>query len=124
MNFEQRNEIESYGLRCPPIIGWVVSRLRYITGKFAGFNLLLVVDPEGSIICFHYVCPHNRAGVLAWPGQGTLGNLVSKYHGWDGQLKSARDFDNRTLCAAHSELKKIQVETWGPWLLLCTYANT
>ena len=104
MNFEQRNEIESYRLRRP--FGWSVD---YIAGKFAGFNLLLVVDPEGSIICFHYVCPHYRAGVLAWPGQGTLGNLVSKYHGWDGQLKSARDFDNRTLCAAHSELKKIQV---------------
>ena len=118
MNFEQRNEIESYRLRCPPIIGWVVSRLRYITGKFAGFNLLLlVVDPEGSIIGFHYVCPHNRAGVLAWQ----FGVQISW---WDGQLKSARDFDNRTLCTAHSELKKIQVKTWGPWLLLCTYANT
>ena len=56
-----------------------------------------------------------------------LGNLVCKYHGWDGQLKSARDFDNNEpLCAAHSELKKIQVETWGPLVIvecLCKHMN-
>lgn len=90
----------------------------YFAGELAGFNILLVVDPEGSIVGFHNVCPH-RAGVLAWPGQGTLGNLVCKYHGWafgwDGHLKSARDFGNEEpLCAEHSELKKIRVETWGP----------
>ena len=95
----------------------------YFAGELAGFNLLLVVDPEGSIIGFHNVCPH-RAGVLAWPGLGTLGNLVCKYHGWafgwDGQLKSARDFGNdEPLCAEHSELKKIRVETWGPLVFVC-----
>lgn len=54
MNVEQRNGIESFRLRRPPdtLVGWSVD---YFTGKLAGFNLLLVVDPEGSIIGFHNV---------------------------------------------------------------------
>ena len=100
----------------------------YFADELAGFNLLLVVNPEGTIVGFHNVCPH-RAGVLAWPGQGTLGNLVCKYHGWafgwDGQLKSARDFGNdEPLCAEHSELKKIRVETWGPLVFVCLSEET
>lgn len=95
----------------------------YFAGEIAGWNLLLTVDPDGFIVGFHNVCPH-RAGVIAWPGQGTLGNLVCKYHGWafawDGSLKSARDFGNdEPLCAADSELKKIRVETWGPLVFVC-----
>jgi choline monooxygenase len=100
----------------------------YFAGEIAGFNLLLAVNPEGSIVGFHNVCPH-RAGVLAWPGQGTLGNLVCKYHGWafgwDGALKSARDFGNEEpLCAEHSELKKVRVETWGPLVFVCLSEST
>ena len=100
----------------------------YFAGELAGFNLLLVVNPEGSIVGFHNVCPH-RAGVLAWPGQGILRNLVCKYHGWafgwDGALKSARDFgNNEPLCAEHSELKKIRVETGGRLVFVCLSEST
>lgn len=100
----------------------------YFAGEIVGFNLLLAMDPEGTIVGFHNVCPH-RAGVLAWPGQGTLGNLVCKYHGWafgwDGALKSARDFGNEEpLCAEHSELKKVRVETWGPLVFVCLSEST
>jgi choline monooxygenase len=100
----------------------------YFAGEIVGFNLLLAMDPEGTIVGFHNVCPH-RAGVLAWPGQGTLGNLVCKYHGWafgwDGVLKSARDFGNdKPLCVEHSELKKVRVETWGPLVFVCLSEST
>ena len=68
---------------------------QYVATEIAGFPLLAVVRPDGELAAFHNVCPH-RAGVIAWPGTGVTGNLVCRYHGWafgwDGQLKSARDF--------------------------------
>ena len=99
----------------------------YYAADLAGWNLLLTVNPQGEIIGFHNVCPH-RAGVIAWPGNGTLGNLVCRYHGWafawDGSLKSARDFGNdEPLCAEDFELKKVSVQAWGPFVFVCLDPN-
>ena len=99
------------------LVGWSVDYDTSQANLMASIFCCLLLIQKAQLLVFIMSA---RIIVLAcW-----LGNLVCKYHGWDGQLKSARDFDNRTLCTAHSELKKIQVETWGPWLLLCTYANT
>ena len=54
----------------------------YYAGELAGWNLLLTVNPQGEIIGFHNVCPH-RAGVIAWPGNGTLGNLCQSLCRWN-----------------------------------------
>ena len=89
-----------------------------IVTDVAGWPVLIAVSPTGELRGFHNVCPH-RAGVIAWPGQTTTSNLVCRYHGWafgwDGALKSARDFgDDGAVCAADHSLSPIQVETWGP----------
>ena len=87
-----------------------------VAADVAGYPIFVAVDPSGRLQGFHNVCPH-RAGVLVWPGHGTVGNLVCRYHGWafgwDGRLKSARDFgDDPGLCAADQALVPIHVETW------------
>jgi choline monooxygenase len=89
---------------------------QYVAEEVAGHPVFVAVEPDGSLRGFHNVCPH-RAGVIVWPGEGTAGNLVCRYHGWafgwDGQLKSARDFgDDPGLCAAESSLVPVQVERW------------
>lgn len=88
----------------------------YVAGDVAGFPVFVAVDPAVNRRGFHNVCPH-RAGVLVWPGQGTTGNLVCRYHGWafgwDGALKSARDFgDDPGLCPGDQALVSIHVEAW------------
>lgn len=94
----------------------LAERAHYVAEEVAGYPVLVVVDPDGSLRGFHNVCPH-RAGVIAWPGEGTTGNLVCRYHGWafgwDGALRSARDFgDDRGLCAGENSLAPIHVERW------------
>lgn len=88
----------------------------YVADEVAGHPVFVVVEPDGSLRGFHNLCPH-RAGVIVWPGEGTTGNLVCRYHGWafgwDGSLKSARDFgDDPGLCPAENGLAPIQVRRW------------
>ena len=92
------------------------ARGEYVAAEVAGFPVFVVVEPDGSLRGFHNVCPH-RAGVIVWPGSGTTGNLVCRYHGWafgwDGSLRSARDFgDDPGLCATDHALTPIAVERW------------
>jgi choline monooxygenase len=88
----------------------------YVADSIAGWPVLVVRDPNGDLRAFLNVCPH-RAGVIAWPGVGRLGNLVCRYHGWafgwDGELKSARDFGEPP-CVAENSLTPVAVDTWGP----------
>lgn len=88
-----------------------------IVTDVAGWGVIIARDPDGNLRGFHNVCPH-RAGVIAWPGQSRLANLVCRYHGWafgwDGALKSARDFGDDNLCAESNSLTPISVDTWGP----------
>ena len=89
---------------------------QYVAEEIAGYPVFVVVEPDGTLRGFHNVCPH-RAGVIVWPGDGTAGNLVCRYHGWafgwDGSLKSARDFgDDPGLCPAEQSLVPIHVERW------------
>ncbi|MFP5488534.1 MAG: aromatic ring-hydroxylating oxygenase subunit alpha [Acidimicrobiia bacterium] len=88
----------------------------YVAEEVAGYPVFVVVDPDGSLRGYHNVCPH-RAGVIVWPGAGTAGNLVCRYHGWafgwDGELKAARDFgDDPGLCPEENSLVPIHVERW------------
>ena len=94
----------------------LAARGEYVAGEIAGFPVFVVVGPDGSLRGFHNVCPH-RAGVIVWPGAGVTGNLVCRYHGWafgwDGSLRSARDFgDDPGLCASEHALTSIHVERW------------
>ncbi len=88
----------------------------YVADEVAGWPVLVVRAPDGSLKGYLNVCPH-RAGVIAWPGQGTASNLVCRYHGWafdwSGCLKSARDFGS-SVCADENSLTPIEVATWGP----------
>lgn len=89
---------------------------QYVAEEVAGYPVFVVVEPDGSLRGFHNLCPH-RAGVIVWPGEGTAGNLVCRYHGWafgwDGRLKSARDFgDDPGLCPGENGLVPIHVERW------------
>lgn len=89
----------------------------FVADSLAGWPVLVVRSPDGVLRGFHNVCPH-RAGPIAWPGTGAIGNLVCRYHGWafgwDGELKSARDFgDDPDLCPAEAGLVPIDVDVWG-----------
>ena len=100
----------------------------YVADEIAGWPLLVIVSPDGSLKAFHNVCPH-RAGVLLWPGTGRSGNLVCRYHGWafgwDGALKAARDFGgDQAPCVEDNSLRTIRVETWGPLVFVCLDPET
>jgi choline monooxygenase len=89
---------------------------QYVADEVAGSPVFVVVERDGSLRGFHNVCPH-RAGVIVWPGSGTAGNLVCRYHGWafdwDGKLKAARDFgDEAGLCPDDRALTSISVARW------------
>lgn len=88
----------------------------YVADSIAGWPVLVAREPSGTLRGFLNVCPH-RAGVIAWPGAGRLGNLVCRYHGWafdwNGELRSARDFGD-VPCAEESALTPVAVDTWGP----------
>jgi choline monooxygenase len=88
----------------------------YVATEIAGFPVFVTVRPDGELVGFHNVCPH-RAGPIVWPGTGTAGNLVCRYHGWafnhDGALVAARDFgDDPGLCAEDNALVPVQVTVW------------
>ena len=89
---------------------------QYVADEVGGMPVFAIVERDGSLRGFHNVCPH-RAGVIVWPGAGTAGNLVCRYHGWaydwDGKLKSARDFgDEAELCPDDRTLTPISVARW------------
>ena len=89
---------------------------QYVADEVAGNPVFVAVERDGSLRGFHNVCPH-RAGVIVWPGSGTAGNLVCRYHGWafdwDGKLKAARDFgDEASLCPDDRALAPISVACW------------
>jgi choline monooxygenase len=88
----------------------------YVAAEVAGFPVFVTVRPDGELVGFHNVCPH-RAGPIVWPGTGTAGNLVCRYHGWafnhDGALIAARDFgEDPGLCLEDNALVPVQVAVW------------
>lgn len=94
----------------------LTTRGQYVAEEVGGIPVFVVVEPSGQLRGYHNVCPH-RAGVIVWPGDGTAGNLVCRYHGWafgwDGELKSARDFgDDTDLCPGDNALRAVHVERW------------
>ena len=86
----------------------------HVATDIAGWPVLVRRHADGGLRAFLNVCPH-RGGPIAWPGRGTSGNLVCRYHGWafdaEGSLVSARDFGAD---APDCALTRIYVETWGP----------
>ena len=89
---------------------------RYLADTIAGWPIAVVVAPDGGLRAFHNVCAH-RAGPIVWPGHGTTGNLVCRYHGWaydwDGTLRGARDFAEEGFVGPGDyRLPPIRVERW------------
>jgi choline monooxygenase len=89
---------------------------QYVADDVAGNPVFVSVARDGSLVGYHNVCPH-RAGVIVWPGAGTAGNLVCRYHGWafdwDGKLRAARDFgDEAGLRPDDRALGAISVARW------------
>ena len=88
----------------------------YVARDMADFPVVVARRPDGDLTAFLNICPH-RAGPILWPGEGTTGNLVCRYHGWafnwDGDLVSARDFgDSDDLCPEQRSLQSIDVDEW------------
>ena len=88
----------------------------YVAAQMADFPVVVARRPGGELVGFLNVCPH-RAGPILWPGEGTTGNLVCRYHGWafnwNGELVSARDFgDAADLCPEQRALTTIDVSVW------------
>jgi len=95
----------------------VASAGSYVAADMAGFPLVVARRPDGELAAFLNVCPH-RAGPIVWPGQGTTGNLVCRYHGWafnwKGELVAARDFgDSSDLCPESRSLQAVSVDVWS-----------
>ena len=88
----------------------------YVARSIAGWPVLIRRNADHQLTAFLNVCPH-RGGPIAWPGEGRIGNLVCRYHGWafdsDGRLLSARDFGDQ-VCADEHSLTPLSVDEWGP----------
>ncbi len=86
----------------------------YVAHAFAGWEVVIVVQDDGSLRAFHNVCRH-RAGPLVVDERGHCAGLVCRYHGWaygrDGALRSARDFGT-DVDAAELSLLGVRVEEW------------
>ncbi len=86
----------------------------YFASEYAGYPLMVVRGSDGELRGFHNVCRH-RAGPLVDEGVGVCGNLVCRYHGWaygwDGALRSARDFDGEIDTDEYS-LFAVAVQVW------------
>lgn len=67
----------------------------YVTHEIAGWQIVVLLDDDGSLRAFHNVCRH-RAGPLVTNDCGHCAAIVCGYHGWryalDGSLANARDF--------------------------------
>lgn len=86
----------------------------YVADEIAGWNVLVVMDDDGTLRAHHNVCRH-RAGPLLPRGTGRTASLVCRYHGWayalDGTLRSARDFGGGIDCDAVA-LHPVHVAVW------------
>jgi choline monooxygenase len=91
----------------------------YVAEEIAGWPIVVMRSPSGELAGFHNTCPH-RGGPMVWNGHGVSGNLVCRYHGWafgfDGALKSARDFGGDADCDGACALTPIGVEVWGQYV--------
>ena len=87
----------------------------FASHTFAGWNVLVVVQDDGSLRAFHNVCRH-RAGPVVTDDHGHCSNLVCRYHGWsyerDGSLTAARDFGDDDLDTSQFALHGIAVDEW------------
>jgi choline monooxygenase len=88
----------------------------FATHTFAGWNILVVVQDDGSLRAFHNVCRHRGGPVVADDHGHCRGNLVCRYHGWsydrDGSLRAARDFGDDDLDASQFSLHRVAVDEW------------
>ena len=86
----------------------------YVAHEFAGWQVLVAVQDDGTLRAFHNVCRH-RAGPLVTDDAGRCNSFVCRYHGWayglDGALRSARDF-GAYVDLGEFPLFDIRVEEW------------
>jgi choline monooxygenase len=80
-------------------------------GDVAGWPVIVVRQPDGSLAGFHDVCRHRGS-----PLDCVAGVIQCPYHGWvygtDGALKRARDFGDDTLDVGALSLHPIAVVEW------------
>ena len=97
----------------------------FLAGHWFGEPIVVVCGRDGIPRAFYNVCRHHGAEILT--GAGRVDELRCPYHGWsydlDGRLRKAprtagiRDFDREGM-----SLRPLQLETWGPFVFVCTDA--
>jgi choline monooxygenase len=94
----------------------------YLAEVVAGWPIVVVRGPDGTLRGFHNVCRH-RAGPLVDDGPGACRSLVCRYHGWayglDGSLLSARDAGLDPADVEGLDLYGIRAEEWRGLLFVC-----
>jgi phenylpropionate dioxygenase-like ring-hydroxylating dioxygenase large terminal subunit len=83
------------------------------TLEFANASILIVHGKDGEVRAFHNVCTH-RGTQLVWKDCGTASTFSCPYHRWtfgyDGQLRSAPDFDRFYVDKSNCALPEIAVD--------------
>lgn len=107
----------------------VASPGSYLAVEVAGAPLVLVRDGEGTLRCFHNVCPHR--GLLLLEGSGRLDRLVTcPYHQWsfalDGSLARVPQAGAQLAGLERAEwpLSAAQVAEWEGMVLVAPSAET
>jgi choline monooxygenase len=94
----------------------------YFTIDFAGLQLVLVRDLEGTLRAFSNSCRHRGARLLE--GSGRCRGVVCPYHAWtyglDGTLRTARGMEQTIGFRTEDyPLVALRVATWGGFVFVC-----
>jgi phenylpropionate dioxygenase-like ring-hydroxylating dioxygenase large terminal subunit len=81
--------------------------------EFAKASILITHGKDGRLRAFHNVCPH-RGTQLVQEASGAKSSFTCRYHAWtfgfDGELRSAPDFEQFYVDKADCGLKSVSVD--------------
>jgi phenylpropionate dioxygenase-like ring-hydroxylating dioxygenase large terminal subunit len=89
--------------------------------EFAKASILIVHGKDGQIRAFHNVCTH-RGTQLVTESDGKASNFLCPYHMWnfgfDGQLRSAPDFERFYVTKEECALPQVAVDVCGGFIFV------
>ena len=108
---------------------WLVAGLRshvgkpgdFFTGTYFKWPFLVVRDEAGELGAYYNICIHR--GTCIVEGQGSTDRFTCPYHGWtyglSGRLTKAPGAGSfRGIKKNQLNLRRIHVDTWGPFVCL------